>query len=97
MIPSPYFNVNRPMYMNFGASGTHIAINIYKSLLFFGRKWTDGGELLSTDQVDCFRNQYGNSTNANKNNVRIRFTPFPVDESSKLKIRKGLLSLYNHN
>ncbi|XP_057335096.1 neprilysin-2-like [Microplitis mediator] len=68
MIPSPYFNVNRPMYMNFGASGTHIAINIYKSLLFFGRKWTDGGELLSTDQVDCFRNQYGNSTDANKNN-----------------------------
>lgn len=71
MVSSPYFNANRPMYMNLGASGTYIATNIFKSISFFGRKSTEAGELATNDRVDCFRNEFVNLTDASKPNVRI--------------------------
>ncbi|CAD6244723.1 GSCOCG00013440001-RA-CDS [Cotesia congregata] len=72
MVSSPYFNANRPMYMNLGASGSYIATNIFKSISFFGRKSTEAGELVTNDRVDCFRNEFVNLTDASKPNLRNR-------------------------
>ncbi|XP_057322107.1 neprilysin-2-like [Microplitis mediator] len=58
MIPSPLFNENRPMYMNYGSSASYIAIQIFKALTDNGRSWEKNGTLLPNDQLDCFRHHY---------------------------------------
>lgn len=62
MIPSTLFDNNRPMYMNFGSAGSHIAREMFKSLAHLGRKWSDEGEELPGEQVDCFKNVVQNVT-----------------------------------
>ncbi|XP_057334926.1 neprilysin-2-like [Microplitis mediator] len=64
MIPSSLFDNNRPMYMNFGAAGSHIAREMFKSLSHLGRKWSDEGEELPGEQIDCFKNIVQNVTDA---------------------------------
>ncbi|XP_057335025.1 neprilysin-2-like [Microplitis mediator] len=63
MIPSSLFDNNQPMYMNFGAAGSHIAREMFKSLAHLGRKWSDEGEELPGEQIDCFKNIGQNITN----------------------------------
>ncbi|XP_057321245.1 neprilysin-2-like [Microplitis mediator] len=71
MIPSPLFNENRPMYMNYGSSASYIAINIADALSDLGRGRQKDGTLLPNDQLDCFRRHYEDlSDETKKNNLR---------------------------
>ncbi|XP_057335391.1 neprilysin-2-like [Microplitis mediator] len=55
MIQSSLFDNNRPMYMNFGASGSSIAREMFMSLLHLGTNWTEEGKELPTAQLECFQ------------------------------------------
>ncbi|XP_057335189.1 neprilysin-2-like [Microplitis mediator] len=55
MIQSSLFDNNRPMYMNFGASGSSIAREMVMSLLHLGRNWTEEGKELPNAQLECFQ------------------------------------------
>lgn len=57
MIQSSLFDNNRPMYMNFGASGSSIAREMFMSLFHLGRNWTDVGEEYPNPQFECFLRQ----------------------------------------
>ncbi|XP_008561042.1 neprilysin-2 [Microplitis demolitor] len=61
MIPSPLFNNDRPMYMNFGSSGSYIALSIASAVSHVGRNQTVRKELIDK-QLDCFRNHIDDST-----------------------------------
>ncbi|XP_074114550.1 endothelin-converting enzyme 1-like isoform X2 [Cotesia typhae] len=71
MIQSETFNVDRPMYMNYGAAGAFIAREMFKSLDHLGRHWLDNGTELANDHLDCFRNQTAKISEPNlKNAIR---------------------------
>lgn len=71
MIPSPLFNNDRPMYMNFGSSGSYIALSIASAVSHVGRNQTVRKELIDK-QLDCFRNHIDDSTDElKKKNVSI--------------------------
>ncbi|XP_057327830.1 neprilysin-2-like [Microplitis mediator] len=74
MIDSPLFNNNRPMYMNFGSSGTYLASNIAADMFYVGMNYLVGKELI-VKQLDCFRHQIDDLTDElmKKNMLRKRF------------------------
>ncbi|XP_057327851.1 neprilysin-2-like isoform X2 [Microplitis mediator] len=70
MIDSPLFNYNRPMYMNFGSSGTYLASNIASDIFYVGMNY-----LVGKEQLDCFRHQIDDLTDEamKENMLRDRF------------------------
>lgn len=55
MIPSPIFDENHPLYVNFGAAGSHMAREMFNSLKNLGKTWTEQKEN-PNDQMKCFQN-----------------------------------------
>ncbi|KAG8033931.1 hypothetical protein G9C98_008412, partial [Cotesia typhae] len=55
MIPSPIFDENHPLYVNFGAAGSHMAREMFNSLKNLGKPWTEQKEN-PNDQMKCFQN-----------------------------------------
>ncbi|XP_057331635.1 neprilysin-2-like [Microplitis mediator] len=78
MIPSPLFNENRPMYMNYGSSASYIAINIAEALADIGRSWNQDGTPLPNDQLDCFRRHYEDLSDETRKQ-RLRRNKFEED------------------
>ncbi|XP_057327816.1 neprilysin-2-like [Microplitis mediator] len=74
MIPSPLFNNDRPMYMNFGSSGSYIAFNFASAVSHVGRNQTVGKEFVDK-QLDCFRHQYDDLTDEPKKKNILRNRP----------------------
>ncbi|CAD6244726.1 GSCOCG00013441001-RA-CDS [Cotesia congregata] len=54
MIPSPLFNNDRPMYMNFGAGGSYMAMAIAEAIVDLGQN--SSGKL--REQAECFSHLY---------------------------------------
>ncbi|XP_057321270.1 neprilysin-2-like [Microplitis mediator] len=74
MIPSPLFNNDRPMYINFGSSGSYIAMNIASAVSHVGINQTVGKELVDK-QLDCFRHKYDDLTDETKKENMLRNRP----------------------
>ncbi|XP_057336235.1 neprilysin-2-like [Microplitis mediator] len=62
MLASPLFDNKRPMYMNFGASGSNMASEMYQTVAHIGRKWAEDGTELPNEQVECFSHLMDNVT-----------------------------------
>ncbi|XP_074114552.1 neprilysin-2-like isoform X2 [Cotesia typhae] len=67
MIPGPFFNESRPMYMNFGASGTYMSIGFADS---FFRKANPNQNSVKK-QLECFQHYYDDlSSETKRKNLR---------------------------
>lgn len=68
MIPGPFFNESRPMYMNFGASGSYMSIGFADS---FFRKANPNQDSVKK-QLECFQHYYDDlSSETKRKNVSI--------------------------
>lgn len=55
MIPSRLFNQNRPMSLNFGATGSYIAFNLAEPLIHIGTNLTALMQGEEPPNLECFR------------------------------------------
>lgn len=67
MIPSPLFNNDRPMYMNFGAGGSYMAMTIAEVLVDLGRN--SSGKI--REQAECFSHLYDDLDRTKVTNVSL--------------------------